>query len=356
LKRSATPARTPSQFRVDLSVTPGNAREFDLWRSGMSPLFAMDAPDAEARSCFGAQLTGYQFADVAIISGFSSAATFERTAPMIGRSGIDNISLLVYTEGGCALDAEGRSAEVSAGDVCFLDLSRPIALRAPSYESLTLILPRAALEPHVADLDSLHGRILQTRNPLNAMLVSHLQALFAEAPMLSLTDGRVAASGTAALIAAFAGPSHNGRDTIGRSESATSTFTFRRFIETNLHDPDLGPALICRKFGVSRAKLYRTFQPMGGVSSYIQQRRLTRAYKLIADPAYCQERINAIASRCGFGNLSVFSRAFRQAHGISPTELRNAPEHAVITNVGFSGENGFAIMGRWLLGLDSIET
>jgi hypothetical protein len=70
----------PSQFRLDLSLAPGNAREFDLWRGGMSPLFEMDAADAKARSSFGAQLTGYQFADVAIVSGFSSAATFKRTA------------------------------------------------------------------------------------------------------------------------------------------------------------------------------------------------------------------------------------------------------------------------------------
>ena len=116
--------RMPSQFRLDLSVKPGNAREFDQWRSGMSPLFAMDAPDAEARSSFGAQLTSYQFADVAIVSGRSSAATFQRTAQHIARSGIDNIALLVYAEGGCALDAEGRATEVHAGDVCFLDLSR----------------------------------------------------------------------------------------------------------------------------------------------------------------------------------------------------------------------------------------
>jgi hypothetical protein len=99
--------RTPSPFRVDLRVTPGSAREFDLWRSGMDPLFKLDAPDAEARASFGANLTAYQFADLAIISGRSSAATFQRTWPLIARSGLDFISLLVYAEGGCALDVRG---------------------------------------------------------------------------------------------------------------------------------------------------------------------------------------------------------------------------------------------------------
>jgi hypothetical protein len=205
LKRSnRAHARTPNQFRLDVSVTPGNAREFDLWRSGMAPLFAMDSADSEARSSFGAQMTSYQFADVAIASGQASAATFERTAPLIARSGIDNIAVLVYTKGGCALDVEGRAAEVRAGDICFLDLSRPVNLRAPDYESLTLILPRAALAPSLADLDGLHGQVLQKSNPLNTILVNHLRTLFAQAPSLSAADGRAAAKGTAALIAAFA--------------------------------------------------------------------------------------------------------------------------------------------------------
>lgn len=355
LKRSATRmrGRMPSQFRLDLSVAPGNAREFDLWRGGMSPLFALDAADAEARSSFAVQMTSYQFADVAIVSGRSSAATFERTAPLIARSGVDNISLVVYAEGGCAFDAEGRAAEVRAGDVCFLDLSRPSSLRSPNYESLTLILPRDALQPYLADLDGLHGRVLQKKNPLNAMLVGHLQTLFAEASALSLADGRAAVNGTAALIAAFAGPSANGRDVIARSESAASMVSFRRFIEANLHDPELGPEFICRKLGVSRAKLYRTFEPMGGVSSYIQQRRLGRAHQLITDPAHAHQRIGVIAARCGFGSISVFSRAFRQAFGLPPTEMREALERAEFADVVFSGEAGFGTMSRWLLGLDT---
>jgi AraC-like DNA-binding protein len=350
MRRLANDARTRHAGARNPTESCARAR-----RSGISPLFTLDAADDDARSCFTAQLTSYQFADVAIVSGFSSAATFKRTSPLIARSGIDYMSLVVHAEGGCALDADGRAADVRVGDVCFIDLSRPTALRASNYESLTLILPRAALQPYIADLDSLHGRILQKKNPLNAMLVNHLQTLFAEAPMLGATDGRAAAKGTAALIAAFAGPSQNGRDAIARSESARSLFAFRRFIETNLHDPELGPELICRKLGVSRAKLYRAFEPMGGVRSYIQQRRLTRAHQLVTDPAHAHQRIGVIATRCGFGNVSVFSRAFRQVYGMPPTEMRESLDHAELTDVVFSGEASFGTVRRWLLGLDTVR-
>jgi hypothetical protein len=183
-----------SQSRLDLSVAPGNAHEFELWRGGMSPVFTMDAADADTRSSFGAQLTAYQFADIALIWGRSSAAALERTAQKIACSGIDNISLVVHAEGGCALDVEGRATEVHVGDVCFLDLSRPISLKAPDYESLTLILPRAALQSHIADLNNLHGQILRKSSPLNAMLVGYLKTMFAVSSSLDSAEGRAAAN------------------------------------------------------------------------------------------------------------------------------------------------------------------
>ena len=89
-------SRMPSQFRVDLSVTRGNAREFELWRDGMRPLFAMDALDAASRSSFAIEATSYQFADVALVSGRSSAAVFQRSPLTIARGGLDHICVLIY--------------------------------------------------------------------------------------------------------------------------------------------------------------------------------------------------------------------------------------------------------------------
>lgn len=344
--------RAPSQFRMEVSIAPGNTREFERWRDGLRPLFAVDALDATSRSSFSAKATSYQFSDVAIISGHSSAALFQRAPLTIARSGLDHISLLLYTEGGCALDVEGRSTEVQAGDVCFLDLSRPIMLRAPDYASLTLILPREMLQPYIADLDTLHGRILRRSQPLNAMLVSHLKTLLAEAPTLNAIESSVAAKGTAALIAAFAGASDEGRDVIIRSSATTTLLTFRQYIEKHLGDLDLGPASLCHRFGVSRATLFRAFEPMGGVMCYILQRRLARARRLIIDAADTHHRIGSIAFQCGFSNASVFNRAFRHAFGLSPTELRTTVMSGKVSDVALSGDQVFGSMGRWLLGLD----
>jgi AraC-like DNA-binding protein len=348
-QRSATAA----QFRLNFSVAPGNTHQFELWRFGLSPLFAMDARDARARSAFEVEATSYQFADVAISYGSSSAAKFERSTQTIARSGLDNICLVVHLDGGCDLDVYGRSTEVHPGDVFFLDLTRSCTIRSPDYKSLSIVMSRALLEPLLPDLDSLHGLILPRASPLNAMVVSHLQTLYAEVPALGLQDFRAAARGTAALVAALAGASANGREASSQTAAVASLQALRPVVEANLANPDLGPAFLCRKLGMSRATLYRLFEPLGGVRRYIQQRRLTRAYQTITDPAHAGERIGTIAARYGFSNDSVFSRAFREAYGMSPTDLRNVTGRYDSAKPGASNDSDFITMNRWLLGMDA---
>ncbi len=342
-----------ASFRLNFSVTPGNTHEFDLWRFGLSPLFAMDARVPLARSSFAVEATSYQFADVALSLGSSSGVTLKRTTQTIARSGLDNIAVVVHLIGGCDLNADGLCVDVLAGDIFFLDLSRRSTIEAPDYRSLTIVLPRVSLEPFLPNLDRLHGLVLPRSSPLNTMLLNHLQTLAAEVPGLGLQDARAAARGTAALIAALVSTSSNGRGAPSGTAKIASLQMLRSLVESNLGKPDLGPEFLCRELGMSRATLYRLFEPLGGVSRYIQQRRLTRAFQTITDPAHAGDRVSTIAGRYGFRNDTVFSRAFREAYGMSPTDSRNASGRSDQAEPGVSNDSNFITMNRWLLGLDA---
>lgn len=343
----------PAPNRLTLSVNAGNAREFDLWQSSYSSLYDMDAESAAARSTFQAGLTSYNLANVVIIEGYSSAETLKRTERTIARSNVDHIALVVRLEGGFGLDVEGRTAEVHTGDVCFLDMTRRSTLRASDYRCLTLVLPRTLLAPNVTNLDDLHGRILPATSPLNTILTGHMRTLYAQAPSFGSSDVYTVARGAAALVAAFAGASSDGREMIAQAAASASLQTCRQMIDANLQDSTMGPEFLCKKLGVSRAKLYRMFEPLGGVSQHIQQRRLMRAYHMLADPAHAHERISTIAMRCGFNNISVFNRAFRQAHGMSPTELRISAAGTERGDIRLSGDRAFRTMELWLSGMSA---
>ena len=78
---------------------------------------------------------------------------------------------------------------------------------------------------------------------------------------------------------------------------------------------------LCQTFSLSRRTLQRGFSDYTGVSpqQYLARLRLLQSrYQL----RFTSDSVNEIASRCGFGDVSYFSRAFRRQFGVSPNQCR----------------------------------
>ena len=127
--------------------------------------------------------------------------------------------------------------------------------------------------------------------------------------------------------------------------------TITRFIEANLASRELGIEKITRTFALSRASLYRLFEPVGGVACYIRTRRLARARKELTAPGLQDHRIGPIAYRAGFQSIPAFNRAFRAAYGEPPRRARQ-PEGGLVVSTAivklypgrlhFAPDNDFA--------------
>lgn len=95
------------------------------------------------------------------------------------------------------------------------------------------------------------------------------------------------------------------------------------FIDHNLGDPGLTPRSVADRHQISVRRLHLMFQGRGeGVAATIRRRRLENCHADLARPELLDRPISTIAARWGFGSAAVFSRAFREAYGISPTERR----------------------------------
>lgn len=97
------------------------------------------------------------------------------------------------------------------------------------------------------------------------------------------------------------------------------------YIHQRLCDPALGPAEIAAAANISTRYLHKLFEAdHQTVALYIKGLRLDRARRDLLDPRFADRPISTIAYACGFGDLSGFNRAFKQAYAVSPKELRNA--------------------------------
>ena len=95
----------------------------------------------------------------------------------------------------------------------------------------------------------------------------------------------------------------------------------RRMVHQRLGWPTLGVDELCRDLAVSRSRLYRLFEPLGGVVHYIRQRRLLDAHTALAD-VDDRRPIVAIAAERGFIDPAEFSRAFKREFGYRPSDAR----------------------------------
>ena len=81
------------------------------------------------------------------------------------------------------------------------------------------------------------------------------------------------------------------------------------------------------------------------VMAWIRRQRLERARRDLTDADLRTMPVHAIARRWGFSQHSVFTRAFRAAYGISPSDQRpeaghDAGEDGTVTGRGGGGRNG----------------
>lgn len=97
----------------------------------------------------------------------------------------------------------------------------------------------------------------------------------------------------------------------------------RQFICDNIDNADLGPSLIAHHCGFSQRYLHKIFSSTGQtVTGYIRNHRLQFAAAELRKPLGCELSITELAYRTGFSDSSYFSRAFRQAFGVSPSEYK----------------------------------
>jgi AraC-like DNA-binding protein len=98
----------------------------------------------------------------------------------------------------------------------------------------------------------------------------------------------------------------------------------QHFIEAQLANPGLDPAMIAAAHFVSVRSLHKIFAASGlTVAGWVRERRLEHCRRDLSDPLHADVPVGAIGARWGLPDAAHFSRAFRTAYGVSPAQYRN---------------------------------
>jgi AraC-like DNA-binding protein len=264
---------------------------------------------------------------------------------------VNHLGICLVLSGTIGLLSNGAQARALPGDIVLLDLHAPVELIrggvGETTSELTLWVPRARLPEAFCDRGGIDGQVIRSASSGTAVAAAALQALLSQIKRATAAEMDELVTGVVALAARVIalsppGPSNTSRSAAAPLESFT---TITRFIEANLTSRELGIENIMRAFGLSRASLYRLFEPVGGVACYIRTRRLVRARNELTAPGLQDHRIGPIAYRAGFKSIPAFNRAFREAFGETPRNARK-PESGPILAATPRGRMG--VLARWL--------
>ncbi|ACA15075.1 transcriptional regulator, AraC family [Methylobacterium sp. 4-46] len=306
------------------------------WCEHIAPAFEVGLrPEADLSAPIAMQT--YHLGDLIVGDVIAPAHVLERGSRMIERQGIDHILIQFYRRGQSTVERRDGSERVTEGQCVVFDLAQPVRIVAEPVDATNLVVPRARLEDQGCQVGGLHGRAFDyDGDPFGRLFHEFLANLVACGDLL---HPREAAAGARALVQ-LCDTFLRGRAGNGPPQNLDARIRVRRFIERQLHDFDLGPAMIAAQLGLSRSTLYRLFGETGGVLAYIRDRRLMRAMRLLVRSDAAQPmRISQLAYAVGFADEKTFRRAFRRRFGFLPSE-------AMAYQLG-PDDAGMPVLRRW---------
>ncbi|WP_327745208.1 helix-turn-helix domain-containing protein [Streptomyces europaeiscabiei] len=240
---------------------------------------------------------------------------------------------------GTGLAPAERIPDVSLrpGDICFYDANHPPLPDFPERSRLKVFLvPREELGLEDDDVRRILATPVARSSRLGTLVSPFLAELADTAVSAEPLVGEMLARNAVNLLATLA-TEQLGRtvtDTPGTYDTPGTSGTpgsrsplvarVLRFVDEHLADADLSPEAIARAHHISVRYLHKLFQDEGTtVGRWIQRRRLEECRRDLVLGVRNRRTIASVAGRWGFLSATHFSRVFRAAYGMSPSEWRD---------------------------------
>lgn len=213
-----------------------------------------------------------------------------------------------------------------------------------AVQCIVLMVPRARMAPLLRHPDSIHASVIPGDTPFGRFVSAHFLSIWRNASLLTTAESEAAVQSFVTLVAGGVGSTVDADESTARAARRALLSAIHRHIGTQLGSADLTADALCRQFGLSRATLFRLFEPEGGLAHHIQQRRLDRAFVMLSSPAYRHWRIIDIALEANFSSDATFSRAFRQTFNLTPGDVRRMSKGDIRLGGGSALASGQSIL------------
>jgi AraC-like DNA-binding protein len=326
---SGSPDRTAlqrSSREQCLTVNAGSGQHrLAVWREALGATATIEI-DAAIVATFEGEFRTRVIGPLMAVRLCADKFRFIRSEEMARRIERDNVFVNLCESGRMLGTSNGRQVSVGPGEVI---LSRHSGTQNLDIQDATwfgLILPMEFVDAHMRWTRGHEGKVFGAATT-EAVLLGHLMRAMMELPdPICDRDAKRMVGLTIAHLAACFGPQAHGA-AAGKKAKSIDAAAVRRFLAEHIGDPQLGPAVVCKRFSLSRSSLYRMFNESGGIQAMILAMRLRAVHRDIASGRFPVQPLSVIAERRGVTDIRSFRRVFVKEYGYTPSDLRTRSAH-----------------------------
>jgi AraC-like DNA-binding protein len=305
------------------NLTSSVALTFDHWKHLVAESFVPLAARTADVDGFRGQMRSRVLDRMSVVEVTATSHEVHRTPALIAQASERYFKLNLQLEGTGLLIQDNREALLQPGDLAIYDTNRPYSLAFEEEARMMVVMfPCDALSLPIDYVGQLAAVRMAGGTGLSGIVGQFIRQLSENLEVLSGPSGSRLATNALDLVSTML---HAEMDIAPdrMKPQALLAVSVREYIEANLSDPLLSPASIAAAHFISTRHLHNVFHESGTtVASWIRSQRLDGARRELRDPLHAGQSVGAVAARWGFLDAAHFSRIFRDAFGVSPSDWR----------------------------------
>ena len=315
------PATAAAQH-VQQGLTSSVATSFDHWKHLVAESFVPLAARTADVDGFRGRMRSRVLDRMSIVEVTATSHEVHRTPALIAQAHERYFKLNLQLEGTGLLIQDNREAVLQPGDLAIYDTNRPYTLTFEEQARIMVVMfPCDALSLPTDYVGQL-AAVRMGATGLSGIVGQFIRQLSENLDVLNGPSGSRLATNALDLVSTML---HAEMDmTPDRMKpQALLAVSVREYIDANLSDPLLSPASIAAAHFISTRHLHNVFHESGTtVASFIRSQRLDGARRDLRDPLHAGKSVGTVAARWGFLDAAHFSRTFRDAFGVPPSDWR----------------------------------
>lgn len=311
------------------SIAP--SKRFAFWQKVLTDKFvALDCePTSDTR--FRGHIGYLDVNDVSFMHVHGAMYRVTRGSTQILQDRASKVVITLQLKGRCRLEQDGRSITLEPGDITLCDSTRPYCAEVDEpFEAVSMCLPRDKWTRRQGQTEQLTARAIKPATASGAIVCRFVHDLFTTLEQLDpIVIERYVDNGLNMIHGALSDQLID-CDSFHNGSKTTLLYRAKALINESIHNCDLDREMIASGLGISIRYLHDIFHSEHiTVCEWIWQQRLELCRQALCDPHSAGKSISQIAYDCGFSDISHFSRRFKRAYRLSPSEYRKKDPHAM---------------------------